>query len=114
MICGEIILVPKVYVDSKIRSRGSDSTAGFEFELSQSLQLPNPCRCYIVDIIVPHSWFGIDERNSHIHINTFHDNAIHDIVTAGVLSVNNYMGNSFAGEIKLQLGAHFEAMYAAD
>lgn len=56
-------------VDSTSRSRGSNSTADFKFELTQSLQLPNPCRWYIDDIIVPRPWFNIDEHNNHIYIN---------------------------------------------
>lgn len=83
-----------------IRSKSGKSTSEFEFELTQSLQLPNPGRCYIADIVVPHPWLSIDEQNNHININTFHDDINDEVTDVVVPTVNNYIGNAPADEMK--------------
>lgn len=92
----------------------SNSTSDIEFELTQSLQLPKPCRCYIDDIIVPHSWLNTVEHSNRIYIKPFHADINDEVADDVVWTVKNYTGNALAGEMKQQLGANFQVIHYAD
>ena len=46
----------KIFVDSKYRSIGSNSSSDFSIELNESLELPDDTRMYVTDISVPAVW----------------------------------------------------------
>ena len=56
--------VKKACVDSRFRTRGSNSDSGFKFELKEALDLPDNTVCYIVDISIPHTWRTIESHNN--------------------------------------------------
>lgn len=103
-----------MYLDSKFRREGSNSTAEFQIEWTQSLQLPNPWRCCIDEIIIPHSWFNIDETNNRIDIKRFPAGIGDELADVVTLAVKNYTSNALADDIKKKLGADFNGVYYAD
>ena len=46
----------KAYVDSRLRTRDSNSDSDFKFELKETLDLPDNAVCYTDDISIPHTW----------------------------------------------------------
>ena len=54
--------IKKAYVDSRFRTRGSNSDSDFKFELKEALGLPDNTVCYIDDISIPHTWRTIESH----------------------------------------------------
>ena len=57
-------IIKKACVDSKFRTRDSNSDSGFKFELKEPLDLPDNTVCYVDDISIPHTWRTIDSHNN--------------------------------------------------
>ena len=53
----------KAYVDSRFRTRGSNSDSDFKIELKEALDLPCNTVCYVDDISIPHTWRTIESHN---------------------------------------------------
>ena len=60
--------VKKVYVDSRFRTDDSLSNSDFNFELKESLNLPDNTVCYVGDICIPHTWRTIESHNNKLYI----------------------------------------------
>ena len=60
--------IKKAYVDSRFRTRGSNSDSDFKFELKEALDLPDNAVCYIDDISIPHTWRTIESHNHKCYI----------------------------------------------
>ena len=60
--------IKKAYVDSRFRTRGSNSDGDFKFELKEALGLPDHTVCYIDDISIPHTWRTIESHNDEFYI----------------------------------------------
>ena len=60
--------IKKAYVDSRFRTRGSNSDSGFKVELKEALDLPGNTVCYIGDISIPHTWRTIGSHNNKFYI----------------------------------------------
>ena len=56
------------YVDSRFRTRGSNSDIDFEFELNEQLGLPGDTVCYADDISIPHTWRTIESHSDKFYI----------------------------------------------
>ena len=52
----------KIYVDSKFRSPGSESSSDFKFELPETLTFAENTVFYLDDICIPHSWDTVIEN----------------------------------------------------
>ena len=57
------IPIKKVYIDSRFKTKDSTSNSDFKYELVESIQIPDTCVCFIDDVIIPVSWYNIDEDN---------------------------------------------------
>ena len=57
------IPIKKVYIDSRFKTADSKSNSDFKYELTQSIQLPDTCCCFVDDVIIPVSWFNSDENS---------------------------------------------------
>ena len=55
--------ITKVYIDSRFKTKDSKSNSDFKYELVESIQLPDKCAAYVDDVIIPVSWYNIDENN---------------------------------------------------
>ena len=60
--------IKKAYVDSRFRTRDSNSDSGYKFELIEALGLPDTTVCYIDDIGIPHTWRTIESHNNEPYI----------------------------------------------
>ena len=67
------IPIKKVYIDSRFKTKDSKSDSEFKYELVQSIQLPDKCAMFLDDVIIPVSWFNVDEDNKYIYIRRFED-----------------------------------------
>ena len=66
------IPITKVYIDSRFKTTYSKSNSDFKYELVESIQLPDKCAAYVDDVIIPVSWYNIDE-NKKIYVRRFED-----------------------------------------
>ena len=62
--------IKKAYVDSRFRTRGSNSDSDFKFELKEALDLPDNTVRYIDDISIPHTWRTIESHSNKSYINS--------------------------------------------
>ena len=60
--------VKKAHVDSRFRTRDSNSDGDFKLELKEALDLPDNTGCYIDDISIPHTWRTIESHNNEFYI----------------------------------------------
>ena len=60
--------IKKAYVDSRFRTRDSNSDSDFKFGLKEALGLPDNTVCYIDDISIPHTWRTIESHNNKFYI----------------------------------------------
>lgn len=63
--------IKHVYIDSRFKTKDSQSNSNFKFELKQSIQLPESCVCYIDDIIISHSSYTIEPINNKLYIREY-------------------------------------------
>ena len=96
--------IKKLYIDSKARSKDSRSTSDFAIDLVESLTMPEHAVFQVCDVLIPHTWYLIDEHNCNIYFNE-----VQPLVSSGnfsiALDVGNYDGDSLAGEISKQIQA---------
>ena len=59
-----MVKIKKAYVDSRVRTRDSNSDSDFKFELNKTLDLPGNTICYIGDISIPRTWRTIESHNN--------------------------------------------------
>ena len=67
------IPITKVYIDSRFKTKDSKSNSDFKYELVESIQLPDKCAAYVDDVIIPVSWYNIDEHNRYLYVRRFED-----------------------------------------
>ena len=60
--------IKKACVDSRFRTRDSNSDSDFKFELKEALDLPDNTVCYVGDISIPHTWRTIESPNNQFYI----------------------------------------------
>ena len=58
--------IKKLYIDSKARSQDSRSTSDFAIDLVESLTMPDGAVFQVCDVLIPHTWYLIDEHNCNI------------------------------------------------
>ena len=58
----------KAYVDSRFRTRDSNSDSGFKFEFKEALDLPDNTVCYIDGISIPRTWRTTESHNNEFYI----------------------------------------------
>ena len=60
--------IRKTYVDSRFRTRDSNSYSDFKIELKEQLELPDNTVCYVDDISIPHKWRTVESHNNKFYI----------------------------------------------
>ena len=98
--------VKKLYFDSRFKTKGSASNSQCKFELSESISLPNNCVCYIDDVIIPHSFFSVEDYNNRLFFRQLLANGsqINNII---FLLAQNHTGVTLAASIKSGLDSAF-------
>ena len=62
----------KIYIDSKFRSPGSNSSSDFKYELPETLSFHENTCAYIDDICIAHSWNTIiDNVNNKLYFKVY-------------------------------------------
>ena len=61
------IPIKKVYRDSRFQTKDSTSNSDFKHEL-ESMILPDEYVAFVDDVILPVSWYNIDESNQNIYV----------------------------------------------
>ena len=105
--------VKKIYIDTRFKNKISNSNSDFKFQLSQTVQLPDNAICFVDDIIIPHSWYNIEDYNNKMYVRQLNDNGSVDdrILT---IPTQNHTGQTLAAAIKSQLQSAFgSGMYNA-
>ena len=102
------LAVKKIYIDTRFKIRNSNSNSDFKFQRPQTVQLPDNCVCFIDDIIVPHSWYSIEDYNNRLYIRQLDIGGAADdrIIT---IASQNHTGQTLAAAIK----SGFEAAFGA-
>ena len=98
--------IKNVYIDSRFKTKDSKSNYEFKFELKQSIQLPDNCVCYIDDIVIPHTWYTIENFNNKLYVREY-DSGV--FITDRILTIagQNYTGDLLASAIKTALDVAF-------
>ena len=58
-------------MDSRFKTADSYSDAQFKFELKESVQLPDKCVVFVDDLVIPHSWYNVEENNKYAYVRRF-------------------------------------------
>ena len=59
--------IKKLYIDSKARTADSKSTSEFAVDLVESLTMPEGAKFQVCDVLIPHTWYLIDEHNRNLY-----------------------------------------------
>ena len=100
----------KVYVDTHFMVSNSESTSNFKVELGRTLQMPQDSVFYISDLVIPHSWYSIEEGfNDKLYIRyaRLPDRISHDVIL--YCSPGNYDGDLFCSTFNNLLNSMYSA-----
>ena len=61
------IPIKKEYIDSRFKTKDSISNSDSKYELVESIHLLDKCVCFVDDVIIPVSWYNIDESNQNVY-----------------------------------------------
>ena len=103
------IPIKKVYIDSRFKTKDSKSNSEFKYELVESIQLPDKCVCFVDDVIVPHSWYNIDENNRYLYIRRFQDLSNTKTDRIVPIEVSNHTPDSLTDAVQDALNTAFGA-----
>lgn len=98
--------IRKLYFDSRFKTSDSKSDTQCKFELNETVDLPSNCYCYLDDVSIPHSFYGISEINNNIFFRQMNVNSstTDTIIT---LEKKNYTGTLLASSIKSVLDSAY-------
>ena len=99
--------IRKIYVDGRFKTADSYSDAKFKFELKESAQLPDKCVCFVDDLVIPHSWYNVEENSKYLYVRRYQDlsNTTTDHIIA--LEVQNHTFDSLKNALQASLDAAF-------
>ena len=99
--------IRKIYVDSRFKTADSLSDSNFKFELKESVQLPDKCVCFVDDLVIPHSWYNVEENSKYLYVRRYQDlsNTTTDHIIA--LEVQNHTFDSLKNALQASLDAAF-------
>ena len=67
------IPIKRVYRDRRFETEDKKSNSDFKYELLESIQVPDKPVCFADDVMIPVSWYNIDEDNKNINVRRFQD-----------------------------------------
>ena len=89
--------VKKLYIDSKARTKDSKSTTDFSIDLVESLNMPEGAVFQVCDVLIPHTWYLIDETNCNLYV--YERNGPSNLVSILTIPTGNYDGPGFSRAI---------------
>ena len=57
-----------IYIDTRFKNKSSNSNSDYKFQLSQTVQLLDNAICFVDGIIIPHSWYIIEDYNNTMYV----------------------------------------------
>jgi hypothetical protein len=103
------IPIKKVYIDSRFKTKDSKSNSEFKYELVESIQLPDKCVAFIDDVVIPVSWYNIDENNRYLYIRRFQDLSNTKTDRIVPIEVSNHTPDSLTDAVQDALNTAFGA-----
>lgn len=108
--------IKKIYIDSRFRTNGSVDSSNFRIDMPQSVQLPPRCSMHVDDIIIPHSFYTVEENvNNKLYFRVNDAAVLLDQIIS--LTPGNYTGATLAVELQSKLntvyGGSFTVSYVA-
>ena len=103
------IPIKKVYIDSRFKTKDSKSNSEFKYELVESIQLPDKCVCFVDDVIIPVSWYNVDETNRYLYIRRFQDLTNTNTDRIVPIEVSNHTPDSLTDAVQDALNTAFGA-----
>jgi hypothetical protein len=103
------IPIKKVYIDSRFKTPDSKSNSEFKYELAQSIQLPDNCVCFVDDVIIPVSWYNIDENSKNLYVRRFEDLTSTTTDRIVPIEINNHTPDTLTDAIQAALNTAFGA-----
>ena len=94
----ETLPVRKIFVDSRFKTAKSASHSDFEYEIPQSVSLPDNTICYLDNIVIPNSWKTIDENNNRLYVRGTTSSGNNDAIIG--LTTNNYNTTTLREELQ--------------
>ena len=79
----------------------------FTYELAESVELPDKCCCFVDDVIIPVSWYNIDENSKNIYLRRYQD--LTDTKTDRIvpIEVNNHTADTLTDAVQDALNIAF-------
>ena len=99
--------IKKNYVDTRFKTKDSVSNSDFKFQLTETVDLPDKCVCFIDDIIIPHAWHTVEYFNNKIYMRQILSSPLTATDVILTLTKQNHTGASLATTIKSQLDIAF-------
>ena len=99
-MASDSIPINKVYIDSRSKTKDSTANSDFQYELVESNQCPDTCVCFIDDIIIPVSWYNIDENNKYIYVRRFEDLTDTKTDTRKPIEVSNHTPDTLTDAVQ--------------
>ena len=71
------------------------------------MQLPDKCVCFVDDVVIPHSWYNVEENSKYLYVRRYQDlsNTTTDHIIA--LEVQNHTFDSLKNALQASLDAAF-------
>ena len=101
------IPIKKVYLDSRFKTKDSKSNSEFKYELVESIELPDKCVMFVDDVIIPVSWYNVDENSKNIYVRRFQD--LTDTKTDRIvpIEINNHTADTLTTAVQDALNTAF-------
>ena len=106
--------IKKLYIDSRMRTKDSKSSADFAVDLPNTLLMPENTVFYVDDVTIPVSWYNINSHNNQLYVKLI----IHTLYYDGeyfariTIPPGNYTPTSLGQKIATQIDDHLDILGA--
>lgn len=94
--------VRRIYIDSRLRTSGSDSD--FTYDLPRSIEVPDQTIAYVDSVLVPNVWTTLHENNNRLYVSETVGSASTEHTY--FLQEGNYTGQALAGLLAATLNGN--------
>ena len=90
--------IKKLYVDSRMRTKGSKSSSEFAIDLPNTLLMPENTVFFVDDVTIPVSWYNINSSNNKLYVLIYSDEGAQPVHyrTALTIKTGNHNTTSLA------------------
>ena len=94
--------VRRIYIDSRMRSSGTDSD--FTYNLPRSIEVPDNTIAFVDSILVPNVWMTLHENNNRLYVSETLGSTTTEHTY--LLAEANYTGQSLANTVQSTLNTN--------